>query len=792
MKALDIKLLRDLYRTRGLILAIGGIITVGIMTLVTMRSAYLNLSLAKDSYYQQCRMADFWIDLKKIPLAEVEKLVQVQGVSEIQPRIQFSATVDLEDSVQPINGLVVSLPDQRQSILNDIVLRQGDYFSDQKENEVIINEKFAREHSLYPGQTFELMLNERKQEVFVIGTAISSEFTYLLGPGAIMPDPKQYGVFYIKQSFAENSLNFQGAANQVVGRISPSADVNVATILDQCESRLEEYGVFATTPLKDQASHQFIQSEIDGVGAMSKVLPVIFLVVASLILNVLMTRMARRQRVVIGTLKALGYSDTRIFIHFLQLGLVVGIIGGIAGALLGYFSSVGLTVAYRQFYEFPNLTSGFHWGAMVIGMIASIVCAAVGSMIGAYSALKLQPAESMRPAPPKTGGNVLLEKVGWLWQRLSTGWRMALRGVMRNRMRSLVGVFASAMGSGLLISGLMMQNGQTYMVEFQYDKIAKSDIDLVLSAESDMDVVNEIKQLPAVDYVEPQLIVPCTLVNGPYKQKSSITGLVSNPTLTVPHSRNGIQVSIPRYGLVIGRQLADNLHLQAGDTFTLIPNRGEKQPVDVKVATISDGYVGISSYAHIDFLSEKIGEKQVANSVQMKVNNNEQAIVDLYRELKEIPGVEAVQNQAQIESTLRDLLQQVQWIFIVALIMFAGTIFFGSILNASMVTLAERTQEVATMIALGYSRWQVGGVFLRESMIVNLVGAVIGIPLGIALCWITAEGMKTDVLRLPVIFHNYLIVVAIVTAFVFGILAHLVVQNSINQMHVVESLKVRE
>lgn len=792
MRTLDTKLLRDLYRTRSLIIAIGGIIAVGIMTLVTMRSAFLNLSQAKDSYYRQCRMADFWIDLKKIPVAEVDQLLQVKGVSEVQSRIQFAATVDLEDAIQPINGLVVSMPDQRQSMLNDIVLRQGDYFSSERENEVIVNEKFARAYNLYPGQTFELMLNERKQEVFVVGTAIGSEFTYLLGPGAIMPDPKQYGVFYIKQSFAENALNFQGAANQIVGRITPSTDIALSTILDQCETKLEEYGVFAATPLKNQASHQFIQSEIDGVGAMSKVLPVIFLVVASLILNVLMTRMARRQRVVIGTLKALGYSDLRIFVHFLELGMVVGIAGGIAGAVLGHVASIGLTVAYRQFYEFPDLTSGFHWGAMIIGMLASIFCAVIGSLIGAYSALKLQPAESMRPAPPKVGGNIMLEKVGWLWKRMSTSWRMSLRGVMRNRMRSMIGVFASAMGSGLLISGLMMHSAQTFLVEFQYDKIARSDIDLVLSSETHADVINEIKLLPAVDYVEPQLVVPCTLINGPYKQKSSITGLVSDPTLTVPHNRNGTKVSLPRYGVIIGRQLAHNLKLRAGDSLTMIPSRGEKHPVKMSVAAIADGYVGMATYAHLDYLGETIGEPHAVNALQIKVNRNPKDVAALYRELKEIPGVEAVQNQEQIESTLRDLLKQVQWIFIVALIAFAGTIFFGSILNASMVTLAERTQEVATMLALGYSRWQVGGVFFRESMVVNLLGASVGIPLGIGFCWVTVEGMKTDVLRLPVIFHNELIVVAIVAAFVFGVLAHLVVQNRINQMQIVESLKVNE
>jgi putative ABC transport system permease protein len=792
VNALGKKLLRDLYRTKSLIIAIGGVITVGIMTLVTMRSAYLNLSNAKDSYYRQCRMADFWIDLKKVPLAEIHQLTQIEGISEVQARIQFSGTVDLEDSVQAINGSIISLPDSRQTILNDIIIRQGHYFSDEKENQVIVNEKFARAYNLYPGQTIEMTVNERKEQLFIIGTAISSEFTYMLGPGAIMPDPKQFGVFYVKNSFAENALGFQGAANQIVGRFSPGLELAPSTLLDRCEARLSEFGVLSTTELKNQASHQFIQSEIDGVGAMSQVLPAIFLVVASLILNVLMTRMARRQRVSIGTLKALGYSDVTIFVHFLQLGMVVGICGGIAGSVLGYFASMGMTVAYRQFYEFPNLQSGIHVVAMLIGMGASLLCAVAGSMIGAYSALKLQPAEAMRPAPPKTGGNVLLERFSWLWTRLSTSWRMALRSIIRNRMRTGIGIFASAMGSGLLISGLMMQSGQTFMVEFQYDKIAHSDFDLIFSKETDVDVINEIRHFPGVDYVEPRLDIACTLVNGPYQQKTAVTGLIHNPQLTIPHSRSGHPVKIPEDGLILGRQLADNLRARAGDKITMIPTRGDKQAVEIVISKISDGYVGIASYAHIKTLSEKIGETLVVNSAQLKVNNSAADIAELHRQLKDIPAIEAILDQEKTESTLRDLLKQVQWIFIVAVIAFAGTIFFGSILNASMVSLAERTQEVATMLALGYSPLQVGGVFLRESMVVNLVGAVIGIPIGVGLCWLTAESMKTDVLRLPVIFHSYLVGVAVVSASVFGLLAHWLVQNRINNFEIVESLKVQE
>ncbi|QDV21730.1 ABC transporter permease [Aureliella helgolandensis] len=792
MSVLHTKLLRDFYRTKGLMLAIASIIAIGIMTLVTMQSAFLNLTYAKHSYYQQCRMADFWITVKKVPSVEVPQLARVDGVSEIQSRIQFSATVDLENSPQTINGLVVSLPDRRAPILNDIVIRQGDYFTDELANQVIVNEKFAREHNLYPGQTIHLLLNKRRQALTIVGTAISSEFTYLLGPGSIMPDPKQFGVFYVKQTFAEDVFNFQDAANQIVGRFSPNSGLSPLTILQQLESRLDDFGVAASSPLKEQISNQFVMSEIDGLGSMAKILPAVFLVVASLILNVLMTRLSQQQRTVIGTLKALGYSHSQVFFHFLQLGLFVGVLGGIAGASLGYLASFGMTTAYREIYEFPDLRSGFHWPVMLLGILVSILCSVSGSLLGARSALQLQPAAAMRPAAPRSGGRILLERLTWLWSSLTAAWRITLRSVLRNRIRSSVGVFASAMGGGLLVGGLMMMKAQDFLVEFQYDKIARSDIDLVLAKETSIDVLHEIAAFPAVDLVEPRLDVPCTLYHGPYHDKTSITGLRSQPTLTVPYDRMGNPIRIPDHGIVLGKTMAEKLHATLGDSLTMIPSQGDKRPVDVVVSQISDGYFGVSSYANLEFLSRLIGETRVVNSVQLKVNRDLGETAALHLELKRIPGITSVRDQGKIESTLRDLVLQVQAIFITALIGFAGAIFFGSLLNASMINLAERSQEVATLLAIGYGPFQVGAMFLRESLLINLLGSLLGIPAGYGLTWFTAESMKNDLVRLPVLINWNIVVIELGTALAFGLLAHCIVQWRIARLNILDALKVKE
>src|SRR5262249_54932808 len=153
--------------------------------------------------------------------AKIEAVAQLPGVSEIRPRIQSYATVDLDRVAEPLDGMVLSLPDVRGPIINDIVLMRGSYFTDQRRNEVIVNDTFAAKQGLHPGQWIHLLINNRREELFIVGTATSSEFVYLVGPGSMAPDPEHFGVFYIKQSYAEDVFDMDGAANQVVGLLAP-------------------------------------------------------------------------------------------------------------------------------------------------------------------------------------------------------------------------------------------------------------------------------------------------------------------------------------------------------------------------------------------------------------------------------------------------------------------------------------------------------------------------------------------------------------------------------------------
>jgi putative ABC transport system permease protein len=787
------KLMRDIRSTSMLMLAVAAIIAIGATCFIAMQSAYFNLRTAKDDYYRRCRMADFWLDMKRVPVTELPLLMDIPGIAQWHDRVQFPATVDLPDSSGPINARVISLPDRRRPVINDIVLRQGSYFTEQRRNEVIVSEGFAQYHGLRPGDLLPLVINRRRQELWVVGTAISAEFTYMLDAGSLIPDPQRFGVFYIKRSYAEDVFDSVAAANQVVGLLSPEGVVREAIVLRELERRLAEYGVFAAIPLRLQMSNQFLSNEINGLGAFATVTPVIFLITAALVLNVLLGRLARQQRTVVGTLKALGFDDRRLFLHFLTYGLLVGAAGGVAGSLLGYLAASGMTLVYRNFFAFPALPSTIYPQTHAIGLLVSLSFALLGSWRAAGRMLALRPAEAMRPEPPRSGGRVFVERwVPALWRQMSSGWRMVFRNVLRGRFRSVASAFSALAGSALLANGFMMLEAQNFLVCFQFEQVTRSDIDVGFNSEQGEEAWRDLQRMPGVQRVEPTLDLACTLVSGPYRRLSSVTGLLSQATLTVPHDRQGRPIDVPPSGLVLHQRLADQLHVRPGQTLILYPVKGERRPLQAVVARISDSYIGLSAYASIEYLSQLLGESLVLSGAQLRVDQRPQQLAAVYQELKRTPAIQSIQSRRDMIDTLKRTLLRNQWVFVGLLVLFAGAVFFGSVLNASFVNLQERRREVASLRAMGYTAGEIGSVFLREALLVNLAGTLLGLPAGYFLVVLTARAYDSDFFRLPVVWAPWIIAVTVALGALFTLLAHVLVQRAIQKLVIREALNVRE
>jgi putative ABC transport system permease protein len=210
------------------------------------------------------------------------------------------------------------------------------------------------------------------------------------------------------------------------------------------------------------------------------------------------------------------------------------------------------------------------------------------------------------------------------------------------------------------------------------------------------------------------------------------------------------------------------------------------------VAHIVDGYIGMTVYADIAFLNRLVNEEAAVNAVQLQLDGDPRHRRNFYSKLKELPAIESVYSRQDTRRLLEEVVIKTQRVMIGILVGFAGVIFFGSLLNASLVSLAERQAEVATLRVLGYGPWEVGGMFLRESMLVNLVGTLLGLPLGYGLATAMVNMYENEMFRIPVVFTAEIVAQTLIAAAVFGLLAHAFVQRSIHKMNWLEALKVKE
>jgi putative ABC transport system permease protein len=399
----------------------------------------------------------------------------------------------------------------------------------------------------------------------------------------------------------------------------------------------------------------------------------------------------------------------------------------------------------------------------------------------------------MRPQPSVVGGRVWLEHFSGLWRRLSFGWRLVLRNVIRHKARTAVGLFAACMGAAILTSGFMLRFGIEYIIEFQFEKVMHSDVDLSFKDERGWDALQECRALPGVDYAEPTLDVACEFFHGPYHHKGTITGLVPSARLLIPHDKEGRTVAIQPVGLTMTRKLADLLQIQRGDTVLMRPIKGLRQTRTVPVVNISDSYVGLSVYADIGYLSRLIGEELALTGVQLQTDPRQAPHNEMLKEIKRLPAVQSYSARADAIYNLVETALKTQMIFIVLLALFAGIIFFCSMLNTSLIGLAERRREVATLRVVGYTEYQIGGYFLRESMLVNSLGTLLGLPVGYALTlWLTKVRFDTEMFRFPLITRPVVWMLVIGLAIVFCLVAHLFVQIAINRLDWREALNVKE
>ncbi len=785
---LDKKVLRELWRVRGQALAIAAVIGAGVAVLVMMYGMLASLDATRAAYYERYRFADIWVPVKRAPENLKADIARIAGVAAVETRVFVDVTLDVPGMVEPASGRMISLPETGRPAINDVVLQAGRWPEPDRPREVLVDQSFAQAHGFGPGNAVAAIINGRKRSLEIVGVVLSPEFVYAIGPGELMPDPARFGIVWMNRQALAAAYDLDGAFNEALIRLL--RDANPRDVIDEVDALTDRYGGAGAYGRADQVSDAFLTSEMDQLRNFGAVLPPIFLVVAAFLLNVVITRMIETEREQIGLLKAFGYSNWAVAVHYLKFVGVLTAIGIAAGIVGGAWMGRGIAGMYTEYFKFPFLYYRADPTVFALGAGISAFAAVAGTITAVRRAAVLAPAVAMRPAPPTRYGRSLIERM--LPRHLTDQpTRMILRHIGRWPLRSGMTVGGIAIAVGLLIGSSFALDSMDFMIDANFYQAERQNMTVIFEQPRHHDAVRAVETLPGVLAVEPFRAVGVRLVNGPREKRVSITGLVADPQISRVLDADQRPLALPEAGVMLSDYLARLLDAREGDVLTVEVLEGRRPVVSLPVARIVESYIGLNAYMHLPALNSLMSEGRVVSGVYML---NDVAAQDaLYGALKDTPAVAGVTLQRKAVQIFRETVNESFSVTVIFNAIFAGLIAIGVVYNAARISLSERARELASLRVLGFSQGEVAYILLGELALLTVVALVPGCVFGFGLAHLIGTlGMETELFRVPVIIAPSTYGLAVVVVLAASFVSSVVVGWRVARLDLIAVLKTRD
>lgn len=787
MRALNQKMLRDLWGMWGQLLAITLVIVAGVATYVAMTSVMDTLQHTQETYYDEHRFAEGFATVTRAPQRVHQQLQEIPGINEVETRVTAGAQLEIADFDEPVSGTMVSVPEGRQPRLNQLFLREGRLVEPGRDDEVLLNEVFAEAHELHPGDEIIAIINGRRHALTVVGIALSPEHLMQIQPGTLFPDPERYGVLWIGARTLAAAYDMDGAFNDVTFTLAPGASAD--DVLDRVDHLLERYGGVGAYPRADQPSHALLTEEFNQLEAMSTLIPGIFLLVAAFLLNIVVARLVNLQREQIAVLKAFGYTNLDVGWHYTKLVLLVIAAGSTAGVGLGMWAGEALGDVYLEFFRFPFLEYTLELSVLLTAVLLTTAAGLIGVITAVRRAVQLPPAEAMRPASPPTYQPTFIERIG-LQDFFDQPTRMILRNLERQPIKSVLTVIGIATSCAILIMGLFFTDVIDYVVEVQYEIAQREDVTVTFTEPTSAAALYELKSLDGVQHAEPFRAVPVRLHHEHRNYDTAVEGIPPEPYLRRIIDRELQPISIPPEGLVLTEGLADILEVEPGDELLVEVREGQRPTRSVPVVGLTQQFIGIGAYMNLDAVHRLTGEGRAISGAFLMTDEHYET--DLMHTLQDRPRVASMIAQERAMEAYLDTSAETILVFTFVLSIFAGIIAFGVIYNSVRITLSERDRELASLRVLGFTRGEIGYILLGEMAILTLVAIPIGFALGALGAVGIITGIQTEMYHFPLVLGAGTFALAAAIVLVSAVASALIVRRRLNNLDLIGVLKTRE
>ena len=539
----------------------------------------------------------------------------------------------------------------------------------------------------------------------------------------------------------------------------------------------------------DNYAYSNFISSATNIKKIGNIFPLVFYVIAVLISLISMTRMVEDDRSEVGTLKSLGFSNLKIVSKYLIYALSATIIGGIIGIFIG-INTLPVIVwdIYKVMFDLPSIIITYNFNYIVLGLAITTLCITIATIYSTYKMLKEEPANLMRPKAPKSGKRVLLERIGLIWNHLNFSNKISVRNIFRYKSRVMAMIFGITGCTALILAGFGLKDSIKDITDKQYNEIFKYNMIVTVNDKSTSNLKEQLSDNKDIDLIALAKIDSVTISKN--DKEYDVTTMISeddnfNKLIKLKQTNSDKKITLKDDKIVISAKLSKLLNVRKGNKVNLKRNNKEYTFV---VQEITENY-----FEHYVYMTKNTYEKYFEefdnNSLLIKTNDlNDKEEQELQELINNLSYGANITNTSEIVDTLNDTIKSLDSVVFI-LIVSSAMLAFVVLYNLANINIIERKREIATLKVLGFYDYEVDSYIIKETIILTIIGIILGLISGLYLCYFIISSCETDNLMFLRNIEVPSYIISTIITISFTLLVNILTHFNLKKIDMIDSLK---
>lgn len=737
------------------------LVALGVGLYVGLYQAYLNLGAVYESIYERTHFAHVSAEFDAGPAGLVDTARTIPGVRVAMGRVvRDGGIIQRGREMERVHGRFIGVPRDRRPPVNDLWILEGRYVG--AANEAVLEQQFAHENGYAIGDRLEGIVDQRIREFTVVGFGVSPEYLYPVPDRyAVMVSPGTFGVVFIEDERARDWFGMGRRVNQIHCAVEPGREKEV---LEKLRGITRRHGLDFAYVQDDQPSKHLLDVDQEYFATLSIFFPVLFLLAAGLSLYGTMSRIVRLQIMIIGTMRACGFTRREVLLQHLLQGALVPLGGAIPGVFLGYWLAWELNKVYMEIYRLPLGPAALNPEVVLVGLCLAAGTGLAAAWFPARTAASLPPALAMR-GEMQTGGAMRAQDAVVRWtRRVSVANRIPLRGVFSRATQTLLAAGGIASGVAVIITTLGLYVAVMDLIDEFVFESRQYEFDLAFTRPQGALLARGAAALPGGRAVALTCSLPVRVHSSWGSADMMLTGLEPGQDLLRVRTMGGERMEVWPGEIWLSQQMADRVGAEPGDPVRVAwtgSSRRSRVRTTMRVAGILDMSMGATAYGEYRDVRRLVDRVWPRSSYGAHLDCDPASVEQLRRRLERSDDIALVSTTEDIREQMEEQLA-VTFVFLGVLLTF-GMILAGSAIHGvASISLLERTRELAALRSLGFSVTATARLAGMELLLLAVFGLAIGLPMGAWLNEVLMAGVETENMTMRALLPPWTFVLTVV------------------------------